>query len=74
MNYEHIVHVSDSELWNASNFNGMYQWFSMMHQSREKSIQTEYSFDTKLNFEPFCGLKHLLYTFTSKTIWYIEFW
>lgn len=69
-----IVHGSESASWNASYFNGMYQWFSVMHQSREKSIQTEYSFDTKLNFEPFCGLKYLLYTFTSKTVWYIEFW
>lgn len=60
----YIVHVSESDFWNASNFNGIYQWFPLMHQSLEKSIQTEYSFDTKLNFEPFCGLKYLLYSFT----------
>lgn len=30
----------------------------------KKSIQTEYSFDTKLNFEPFFGLKYLIYSFT----------
>lgn len=64
LNYKYIVHVSESDFWNASNFNGIYQWFPLMHQSLEKSIQTEYSFDTKLNFEPFFGLKYLLYSFT----------